>query len=246
VEFDGSGSRKSGGTSELGEIELVNTTAVAGPAVAEVVVPLQFGDFSKVPFVVTKGNTPCQVFAMGSRFDDGSLRYLRLEVPTVVNPNERLTIGLLATGEEPPPFVKHASITGTIGVDARLRVGKKTFDFPAPKLIESGPVTQVYRSRLRATGSMIWAELTVSLYSNTRHSKFTLQWGNSDPDNSELYEDPGQVEFQIQGPEWEFEQPGKILRKGLAETWRLALLHDGGQISDGQSQILEGRFLYEA
>jgi hypothetical protein len=242
----GGGSRKSGETSDLGGVELVNTTDVSGRAVAEVVMPLKAGDFAGVPFVVTKDDkVPCQAFAMGAKYDDGSLRYLRLEVPVDVQPRERRTIALLATDQTPPPFEKHGAIRNTIGVDTRLRVGQKTFAFPEPALIEEGPVTKVYRSRLRATGSMLWAELTISLYTKLNYSKFTLQWGNSDPSNPELYEDPGQVELQIQGPDWVFEQPWKILKSGVTGTWRFALLHDGGQISDGQSQVLEGRFLYE-
>ncbi len=242
----GGGARKSGEIKVLGKIEIVNITSVTGLAVAEVVVPLKEGEFKSTPLVRTGDKLPCQAFAMGPVFADGSLRYIRLEVPATVTENEQRTISLVATKDSPPPFTKHNSVRGTIGVNARLRVGNNTFDFPNPCVLETGPVTKVYRSRLRATGTMIWAELTVSLYTNMPHSKFTLQWGNSDPDNPKLYEDPGQVEFQIQGPDYQFEHASKVIKKSEAGTWRMALLHDGGQISDGQSQLVEGRFIYES
>ena len=36
----------------------------------------------------------------------------------------------------------------------------------------------------------------------------------------------------------------KILRQGTNNGYATALLHDGGRIADGQSQMLEGRFVF--
>ena len=230
---EGAGSRGGGSNVGLRDLEFVNTTNVEGTGVAEVVVPLGVGDFKDVPHIRTADGDTCQAFAMGPRFDDGSIRYLRLDVPLTMKAMERRTLAISATDASLPGFQRHGSIPPQMGVDAVFRVKGQEFAFPAATLIESGPATEVWRSRVRATNTMLWAELTVSIYSKLDHAKFTLQWGNSDPTKLDLMEDPGDVEFHVKGAKVEYEHKSKALwedtKNGVHKTW----LHwKGGRIGE--------------
>lgn len=232
-------------SADLGNINIVNTTANSGAAVAEVVLPLNQGDLMEVPQIRTDDDEACQVTRMGPVFPDGSLRYLRMEIPVTVEPNEQKTIGLQTVGAGNPEFRKHSAIQGDIGIEATLKVGNVEVAFPTPVLIEQGPITRVFRSRVRAEGTMIWGELTVNTYSDLPHAKFTLQWGNSDPRRPELIEDPGKVYFEVRGANVEFEhKEAKILSEEKVADRSTVKLHDGGGITDGQSQLVEGRLLF--
>lgn len=230
---------------ELGQIRIVNKASHVGLAVAEVVVPLQKGAFFTTPNVRTEYDKVCQVFAMGAPHDDGSIRYLRLEVPVDSTANQTQTLQLKCTDGPNPEFIRHSSISGITGITARFLASGDTVHFPSGSLIEQGPTSQTYRSRLRVPSSMLWAELLVTLYTGQPHAKFTLQWGNSDARTTDLSEDPGTVELQISGARVEFEYAAaKVHKRWESETASHAVLHTAGMIADGQSQLIEGRLVF--
>lgn len=240
----GGGDAEAGGSPELGAIRVYNHSSHAGAGVADVVIPLSKGFYPDVPGVRTADGKVCQVHGMGARFEDGSLRYLRVEVPVETEADELQTVELAVSSPQTSGFVKHPAISGLTGVDARLRVAGLTVDFPSPQRIEAGPVSETYRSRVRAGTSMVWAELTVTLYSDLPHARFTLQWGNSDPSQPQLQTDPGEVEVQFRGATVYYEIASKVLARSDKSGFDAATLYWGGMMGDGQSNFLEGQFVY--
>ncbi|MCA8956000.1 MAG: hypothetical protein KDC87_07995 [Planctomycetes bacterium] len=242
----GGSSRGANVVGPLSTINLVNNTAAAGVTMAQVVVPVEKGRFQDAPVVRTEFNAACSCFPMGARYDDGSLRYLRLEVPVDVLPNDRQSLHLSATDESTPPqFQKHGKISGQAGIQATFRAQGFETSFDAYEVIEEGPATRVLRARGGFAKSMIWVELTITLYSGLPHAKFTLQWGNSNPNFPELFVDPGPVELVIRGAQVEFEfEKAKVLSRTDDAGTMTARLHESGDIADGQAQMLEGRLVW--
>ena len=184
----------------VGEINVLNETAGTGDAMAEVVLPLHQGDFKQAPNIRTERGAACQVAALGATWPDGSLRYLRLDVPVTAAANGSQTVELLSTTQPNPQFVVHTSVpTPLPGIVPTFRVGLTNNAFGPLTLIEDGPLVRVYRARAGATSSMLYAELQVHLYSGQPHARFILTWGNSHPGNSALHEDPGKVWFEVSG-----------------------------------------------
>ena len=120
---------------ELGQIRIVNKASHVGLAVAEVVVPLKKGAFFTTPNVRTEYDKVCQVFAMGAPHDDGSIRYLRLEVPVDSTANQTQTLQLKCTDGPNPEFIRHSSISGITGITARFLASGDTVHFPSGSLI---------------------------------------------------------------------------------------------------------------
>jgi hypothetical protein len=237
--------KQSSNFARIGRIQVVNKGTQTGVGIAEVVVPLAQGAFTTAPNLRTELNKVCQVFPMGARHPDGSIRYLRLEVPVYSAPEQRQSITLNHTVDQQPGFLRHGAVSGITGIQAKFLASGDLVEFPQPALIEGGPLSQTFRSRLRVPQSMMWAELLITLYSELPHAKFTLQWGNSDPRTTQLSEDPGNVELQISGATVEFEfEAAKILSKFNSGSTTHAVLHTVGKLADGQSQLIEGRLIF--
>lgn len=230
--------------SRLALVEVLNTTPHQGVAVADVVVPLARGKLHKVPALITDAKRVCQVAAMGARWPDGSLRYLRVGMPVQVKANQRRTVQLFEHTGAIPGFVVHPKVAAAGNVRAWFWANDFRTSFPAPKLLESGPAFQLHRSRLRVAGTSIWAELTIVLPSGQPHGRFYLAWGNSDPSNPFLSEWVDQVELELGGVRVELEHPGKVLGTRQTRDGVGVMLHRYGPIADGQAQCLEGRLSF--
>ncbi len=239
----GSEARKSEIGGELSQVKVLNQSSNSGETLGGTVIPLRRGRFFSAPGVRTEAGQVCQARKMGATWPDGSLRYLQLDFPVDMAPDALQTITFISTDDPDPAFSFHPSFVPDLPI--QFRVGSQTVTFPIGQLIEDGPLLRVYQSRVRVPFSMFWAELTVHAYANLPHARFMLAWGNSDPTVPDLHADPGEVEFGVPdvGTQIEFAQ-GKVLAQSQQGNLRLFRLHNGGPIADGQSQVLEGRFVF--
>lgn len=228
------------------KVNVLNTTTHAGTDVADVVLPIAEGRLRSVPRLITDQGHHCAVRAFGARWDDGSYRYLAVNMPVDVGPGQTSTIDLTTTGTTPPAFAMHPAIVRKL-LDIRLsmRFGSSHVGFSDPVLLNQNHLVELFRRQLRVPGSSMWAELWVLVYRNQPHARFYLQWGNSNPLTTTLGEDPGKVQFEFIGMDASFQNPGKILDSSpLPGGGTRVLLHGGGMIGDGQAQSMEGQFLF--
>ena len=242
------GSKKSSTPAALGEIQVRNENGQAGTAVAEVVVPLERGHLRSVPRIRTEHGGVCQARRLGAAWPDGSLRYLAVDVPVDATANHLETMALSITKDKDPGFRLHSAVAGSGGKPTKLaatfRVQGTPNRFGPLELVEDGPLVRVYRSRVRALGSMFYAELDMHVYSGLPHVRFILTWGNSDPRSQALFENPGQVWFEFIGAEVVVDEQVKVLNRVDRNGTTSILVHHGGDIGDGQSQTFEGCFLF--
>ncbi|MCB9889285.1 MAG: hypothetical protein H6836_06880, partial [Planctomycetes bacterium] len=114
----------------ISQIETINTTPHAGVAVADVVVPFAAGAVRAPMQLVTDQGKVCQVEPMGARWPDGSLRYLRVDMPVQVAANERRRVKLFAhTGALPNFTPDSAVVAGIAGTRMYFVVGTKRVEF---------------------------------------------------------------------------------------------------------------------
>lgn len=137
-----------------------------------------------------------------------------------------------------PDFYLHpAVVPGLFGVTPR------GFTALSAGRIDSGPVTDTWRSVWRDHHQGMWFEVTVSLISGLPMADFTLRYGWSDPTTKDLgtrLQDVW-VDFAGAEPVVDFAN-AKVLdthRGGLA--LKLQDWHDWG---DGQMQVVTGRLLF--
>lgn len=229
-------------------VELLNTTKQGGWTVADVVVPVPRGKAFTAPNLVTAGGRLCQTEPMGARWPDGSLRCIHVDVPVYVRAGERRTEMLsLWTGilrpHTPALIVRQRLPQLRVWFYAR---GQYLL-FTNPVLVEKGPLVHVYRSRVRAKNSCIWAELRTLVYHDVPHVRFYLQWGNSNPVRRELHEDPGEVSLAVRGADVVVDEEAAKIRQRRPPTSGGGVdlsLHSEGYLADGQAQCFEGRFVF--
>ncbi len=242
-----SGSGGGGPSGPIGEVRVLNETSAAGAAVVSVVLPLHQGAYRRVPRVRTETLGVCQVSALGAKWADGSLRTVRVDLPVDAAANSIETLTLQETSGADPAFVMHPAVKKALPAMGRgFEVNKTTNSFETSYLIEDGPLVQVFRAGTRAKNSMMWAELDILYYANMPHARFVLTWGNSDPSNQALYENPGEVWFQINGPKVIVDgAAGKVLQRSEVGGLTRLKLYAGGapawKPNGSKTGILTGR-----
>lgn len=236
------------GQTPFAQVEILNTTGMAGLTTADVVIPLKKGQVMTIPQLRTDQDKICHVRPLGARWPDNSHRYLRVDLPVEVQPGERRVIKLNVDTGPTPTFSVHPVVaTGLANVKTWFLASKKRVEFTNPMLIEDTPRMRVYRRSVRIPDSCMWAQLDYLVMHDTPHVRFYLQWGQSNPIVDELYEDPGLVSMETQGAKFVFEEPDtKLHHQYEIQGIDGNVLHTGGWIADGQAQCLEGRITFGA
>lgn len=230
-----------------GTLELKNFRDAAGLAWADAVLPLAKGRYHKAPSLETEHGLACQVRPMGARWPDGSLRYLKLDVPVQVSKQQRLSLKLRPRTAALPGFRWHPAIVrGFQQVGLRIWIAGQVVGLGKFQMLDDGPLVKVIRARGRARNSSMYAELTLIAGHDASHLRYHLVWGNSDPTNQDLSEDPGWVVFEASGVDVSVENDAKVLEQAaLSQGGRRFTLHRGGPVGDGQAQHLEGLLMFE-
>jgi hypothetical protein len=126
-----------------------------------------------------------------------------------------------------------------------LTFGTEAVELGRPELLSGSPLRRVYRQRGRVKDSPMWAELTYEALSNIPFLRFWLRWGDSDPRVPAVKHTIDRVELQALGvkPVIRHSEAKIVETTSFPGGWRF-LLDAGGNIADGQGQLLAGVLLF--